>query len=219
MLGRHLHRHAFAAVVLSGAYVEAGDSGLHRVVPGDVLFHGAHERHLDRFGHRGSDVLVLPLSETWQGVAHARVADPDRIVRLAEHHVGRAVAELLHALVPATPTNNDWPALLARALLDDPDLSLQRWSEAYGLHRGSMSRGFRRVFELSPRSFRVHARAHAALRLVRGTAMSGASIAHACGFADQAHMSRALRAMTGLPPSQLRSTRASHPRDRPQSCA
>ena len=219
MLGRHLHRHAFAAVVLSGAYVEAGDSGLHRVVPGDVLFHGAHERHLDRFGHGGSDVLVLPLSETWQGAAHARVVDPDRIVRLAEHDVGHAVAELLHAPTPATRTTNDWPALLARALLDDPDLSLQRWGEAHGLHRGSMSRGFRRVFELSPRSFRLHARTHAALRLVRGTTMTGASIAHACGFADQAHMSRALRAMTGLPPSQLRSTRTPRPRERPQPAA
>lgn len=219
MLGRHLHRHAFAALVLSGPYVEAGDSGLHRVAPGDVLFHGAHERHLDRFGHGGSDVLVLPLPETWQGTAHARAADPDRIVRLAERDVDHAVAELLRTLAPAALTNNDWPALLAHALLDDPDLSLQQWGEAHGLHRGSISRGFRRVFELSPRSFRLHARTHAALRLVRGTAMSGSSIAHACGFADQAHMSRALRAMTGLPPSRLRPTRALQPRERPQSSA
>jgi AraC-like DNA-binding protein len=78
-----------------------------------------------------------------------------------------------------------------------------------------MSRGFRRVFELSPRSFRLHARTHAALRLVRGTTMTGAGIAHACGFADQAHMSRALRAMTGFAPSKLRPICSSQPRQRP----
>jgi AraC-like DNA-binding protein len=203
MLGRHLHRHAFAAVVLSGGYVEAGDSGLHRVAPADVLFHGAYERHLDRFGCTGSDVLVLPLPEQWQGAAHARVADPDCIARLAAHDVAAAVVELQRALVPVLSVDDDWPARLARALIDDPVLSLQRWSELHGLHHGSLSRGFRRVFEVSPRSFRLQARTHAALKLVRGTTMTGAGIAQACGFADQAHMSRALRTMTGLPASQL----------------
>jgi AraC-like DNA-binding protein len=212
VLGRHLHRHAFAALVLSGVYCEAGDSGLHHVAPGDVLLHGAHERHLDRFGHRGSDVLVLPLPDTWQGSAHARIADPDRIARLAERDVAAAVAELQRALVATAPANDDWPALLARDLLDDPDLSLRHWGDTHGLHVGSISRGFRRVFELSPSAFRLHARSHAALRLVRNTTMTGASIAQACGFADQAHMSRALRAMTGLPPSQLRPHRASQPK-------
>lgn len=202
-----MHRHAFVALVLSGRYVEAGDSGLHHVAPGDVLFHGAHEYHLDRFGHPGSEVLVLPLPETWQGIARARVVDPDHITRLAEHDVEAAIAELHRTLVAAAPVNDDWPALLARALLDDPNLSLQCWADTHGLHHGSMSRGFRRVFELSPKSFRLHARTHAALRLVRSTTMTGASIAHVCGFADQAHMSRALRAMTGLSASRLRPSR------------
>jgi len=204
VLGRHLHRHAFAALVLSGRYVEAGDSGLHQVSPGDVLFHAAHERHLDRFGRHGSDVLVLPLPDTWQGAAHARAADPDRIATLAERDATDAVVELQRTLVAVAPANDDWPGLLARALLDDPTLSLQQWGDAHGLRAGSMSRGFRRVFELSPRSFRLHARTHAALRLLRGTRMTGAGIAHASGFADQSHMSRAVRAMTGLPASRLR---------------
>lgn len=191
-------------MVLSGHYEEAGDSGLHRVAPGDVLLHGAHERHLDRFGAAGSDVLVLPLPAGWRGAARARASDPDRIVRLAERDVAAAAAELLAGLLPAPPVDHDWPARLAHALLEDPGLSLSHWSEAHGLHRGSLSRGFRRVFEVSPKAFRLQARTHAALRLLHGRTLRGAEVAQACGFADQAHMGRALRALTGLSASQLR---------------
>jgi AraC-like DNA-binding protein len=203
-LARHLHAQAFAALVLSGSYEEAGDSGLHRVSPGDVLLHGTHERHLDRFGAAGSNVLVLPLPADWRGAARARASDPDRIVRLAERDIPAAVAELLAGLLPAPPVDHDWPARLACALIEEPGLSLADWGEAHGLHRGSLSRGFRRVFGLSPKAFRLHARTHAALRLLHGRTLRGAEIAQACGFADQAHMGRALRALTGLSASQLR---------------
>lgn len=205
-IARHPHRQAFAALALSGHYVEAGDTGLHRVAPGEVVFHAAHERHLDRFGCAGAEVLVLPLDDRWHGAAHARVVDPDRIARVAERDIAAAVCELQATLLPAGDAAgaDDWPAHLARALLADPDLSLQRWAGAHALHRGSLSRGFRRMFEVSPHAFRLHARTHAALRLVRADAMSGAHIAHACGFADQAHMSRALRALTGTTATRLR---------------
>ena len=36
-LPRHPHDEAFAAVLLSGGYVEAGDTGRHRLEPGDVV--------------------------------------------------------------------------------------------------------------------------------------------------------------------------------------
>lgn len=191
-------------MVLSGSYEEAGDSGLHRVSPGDVLLHGAYERHLDRVGAAGSEVLVLPLPTGWQGAAHARIADPDRIVRLAERDIPAAIAELLPGLLPAPPVDHDWPARLARDLLADPGLSLSHWCDAHDLHRGSLSRGFRRVFEVSPKAFRLQARSLAALRLLHRGAMRGVDIAGACGFADQAHMGRALRALTGLSASQHR---------------
>lgn len=93
-IARHPHRQAFAALALSCHYVEAGDTGLHRVAPGEVVFHAAHERHLDRFGCAGAEVLVLPLDDRWHGAAHARVVDPDRIARVAERDIAAAVCEL-----------------------------------------------------------------------------------------------------------------------------
>ena len=72
-LPRHLHDHAFAAVVLSGGYVEAGDTGRHWMEAGDVLLHQSWESHLDRFDGRGAEVLVLAPS-TRSTTAAAAVA-------------------------------------------------------------------------------------------------------------------------------------------------
>lgn len=198
VLARHRHAHAFAAVILSGRYVEAGDSGLHRVDAGHVLFHAPHEWHLDRMGRDGAEVLVLPLPATWAGVTHARVENPDALARLAERDTSDATEQLLAQLQPV-PANRspDWPEQLASALLVDPALSIAGWAHRHSLHPGSVSRGFRQVFEVSPKAFRLHARTHLALRLRREGAKTASAIAHECGFADQAHLCRSIATVTG----------------------
>ncbi|RPH68176.1 MAG: hypothetical protein EHM78_19775 [Myxococcaceae bacterium] len=49
-LSRHRHRGAYAAVVVAGGFVEAGDRGRHRLVAGMVAFHAEFEAHRDDFG-------------------------------------------------------------------------------------------------------------------------------------------------------------------------
>lgn len=201
-LSRHLHREGFATVVLRGSYEEAGDTGLHRVQPGDVVMHRPWERHLDRFGRSGAQVLVLPLPTDCAGT-HGRVVDADALARLAERDLPAAVRALSTQWQSGDAPARDWPALLARDLLADPALSLSEWSHRHGLHPGSVSRGFAQVFEVSPRAYRLQARGHHALRALAGSSNLGALAQH-CGFADQAHLNRTLRAMTGMTPRQLR---------------
>ena len=83
-LGRHVHEEAYAALVLSGGYEEAGDHGRFQVKAGDVVFHEQFEAHLDRFSETGAGVLNLrlPIGCSYTPGA-ARVADPDSVVRLA----------------------------------------------------------------------------------------------------------------------------------------
>lgn len=204
VLARHQHAHAFAAVVLSGGYVEAGDSGLHRVEAGNVLFHGGYEHHLDRMDSNGAEVLVLPLPDDWSGAPHACVTDVDALARQAECDLPAAVTQLLAHVRPVPRPPHDWPGQLAEALLADPGLSLAQWAHGHGMHPGSVSRGFRQVFAVSPKAFRLQARTHAALKLYRNTSLTASAIAHTCGFADQAHLSRSITALTGTAASQLR---------------
>ena len=87
VLPRHQHVDAFAALVLSGHYAEAGDAGRYRVEAGDLLIHQAFESHIDRFDSEGAEVLVIGLPGVWSGPLLGQIADPDKVVRTAEHDV------------------------------------------------------------------------------------------------------------------------------------
>jgi len=204
VLPRHQHSGAFAALVISGHYVEAGDTGCHRVGPGDVLIHQAFESHIDRFSDERAEVLVVGLPGVWQGPLLGWIADPDRIVRLAERD-GVAAVDLIAREMAARPCAPlDWPDLLARELRSDPRVALGDWAARRGLHPGSISRGFRQVFGVTPAAFRLRARTHNAIAAIRVSRAPLCEIADASGFADQAHMSRAVGRMAGMSPAQLR---------------
>jgi AraC-like DNA-binding protein len=203
-LPRHMHAGAFFALVLEGNYVEAGDTGRHRVGPGDVIFHGPYERHLDRVSRRGAEVLVVPALAPWKGPVLGCVGDADQIAKIAERDMTCARATLREQFIAKRSPIEDWPDLLARDLIADPDLSLSDWASRHHMHRGSLARGFRQQFETTPESFRTVTRARSAIeRIISGQAPL-ADVALGQGFADQAHMSRTVKRLTGLSPHALR---------------
>jgi AraC-like DNA-binding protein len=198
---RHVHRHAYAAVVLSGSYEEAGDLGRLRVRAGDVILHEAFEAHLDRFPASGATVLniTLPANQIFQP-GLGSVGDPDSIVRIAEKSEADAAMLLLSSTGTRDPEQHDWPDELASAILRNPSLNLSHWSQVHGIASWSLSRGFTQVFAVSPSAFRARARTRRAWKIIRATNAPLASIAAHCGFADQSHMTRSVKSMTGKPP-------------------
>ncbi len=204
VIPRHQHAGAFAAVVLSGHYAEAGDTGHHRVEPGDVLIHQAFEAHIDRFDLDGGEVLVVELPGVWTGPLVGRIPDADRAMRTAERDCAAAAALIASAMVAKQQADADWPDLLARELRTHPELPLREWADRMRLHPGSLSRGFRQVFGLTPAAFRLIARTHHAIAAIRLSRSPLCDIADLSGFADQAHMSRAVGRLAGMPPAQLR---------------
>jgi AraC-like DNA-binding protein len=203
-LPRHLHDHAFAAIVLSGGYVEAGDTGRYWMEPGDVLLHRAWECHLDRIDGRGAEVLVLYVADADVMRLAGRIADPDAIVRLAEHDRPAAVRLMLESLISKSAPSSDWPDLLAHALQVDPGLCLGQWAGERNLHLGSVSRGFGQVFGITPVGYRLVQRTRRAIKAIQHSRAPLRSIAHDCGFSDQAHMNRAIRDLAGTTPMALR---------------
>jgi AraC-like DNA-binding protein len=59
------------------------------------------------------------------------------------------------------------------------------------------------VFGVTPERFKLVARTHLAIRAVRETRAALVDIAHAYGFADQAHLTRAIRAVCATSPARL----------------
>jgi len=201
---RHRHARAYAALVLGGDYVEAGDAGRRRVSAGEVVLHDGFEAHANQFGAHGATVLNLPLPDNWRSpAAFMRVADPDAVVRAAERDPAAAVAALTGQLEPLPSQTGDWPDRLADALRTGALLSLGDWAEQHRLAAATVSRGFRQAFGVSPVRYRAETRALAAWRSLALDA-SLADLAAETGFADQAHMTRAIVALTGRPPGAWR---------------
>jgi AraC-like DNA-binding protein len=202
---RHVHSEPYAALVLSGGYEEAGDNGRFKVGAGSVVFHGSFEAHLNRFYAQGAMVLNLPAaSGKYYPPGIARVADPDVVVRMAEKSSRTAADALISLVERCTFQIADWPDELAARLIECPSLKLSKWGEENGLAPWTLSRGFTQVFGISPEAFRARSRSRKALGLVRETRVPLTAIAAELGFADQAHMSRSVKKLTGIPPQLWR---------------
>jgi len=213
-LGRHCHEKAYAALVLSGGYEEAGDLGRFRVEAGTLILHDRFEAHLNRFSACGAVVLnfLLPAGRSFSpGVFH--IADPEAIVRKAEKNPSEAADLMLSMLSSARAATSlhvqnrhyaDWPDELAAALIEDNSLCLSDWSGDKKLAPWKVSRGFAQVFGISPEAFRARSRARRACRAIQTTDVPLSEIAAHLGFADQPHMTRSVKLMTGVAPMAWR---------------
>jgi AraC-like DNA-binding protein len=203
---RHMHVSAYAALVLAGEYEECGWQGRLRARPGDVLLHGRFDLHLDRFHRRGGEIINLEIGEGFPaGLTAGRIGDADAVVRQAERDPA-AAKQLLLERIAAKPraSEKDWPELLAGALRCGGRFDLGGWARGMGLAPETVSRGFARMFGVSPSRYRGEWRARRALLRVVGGKAALSAIAAEAGFADQPHMTRGIRDMTGRTPGQWR---------------
>jgi AraC-like DNA-binding protein len=183
---RHRHLEGYASVVLAGSFVEAGFGGRVKVEPGAVLLHGRFDCHANRSScARAVQILRLPwMDDRVEG--HFCVTDPDLLARLAERDPRESMAALTENLqVVKTPLQH-WTGRLASALQNTPSLSLSRWAGEVGMRPEALSRGFHREFGVSPKQFRLEARARRAwLELLRSP-RTLTTIAQDFGFGPRA---------------------------------
>lgn len=208
-IAHHRHVQPYATLILEGAYEEAGDSGRWPVEAGDVLIHGAFSAHRDRLAQQRTQVLdlILPLSaDCWAPCG--RVKNPDAVVRAAERGQAGAARLLMTMMEEAESGEADAPDLLALELTSGAAPALADWAARLGLARETVSRQFSWLYGLPPARYRAEARARAAWRRIIGGGEALAEIATDAGFADQPHMNRGVKALTGLTPGQWRRWRS-----------
>jgi AraC-like DNA-binding protein len=204
---RHRHSFGYICVVLKGSFLEAGDAGRFRVGAGDVLVHRPFEAHLDLFAPAGAEVLNLPLPADIEAAGRFVAQDTDAVARLAEDDLA-AAARAAVAGWRSAGGESDWPDLLARDLAAGRRLCLAIWAAAHGLAPETLSRGFRKTYGTTPARFGAELRARRAWDRLRGSDRRLVDVALEEGFADQAHMTRAVHALTGAPPSRWRGVKS-----------
>jgi AraC-like DNA-binding protein len=200
---RHHHFKGYAALIVSGACDEAGDRGRFRARAGDVLVHLPFEAHQDRIGPAGARIINFELDEPL-GHAFGFVSDLDSVVRLQERDPIAATELLKTQFAPHADHHGDWPDLLALELSRAEPTRLDRWAELHNLNASSLSRGFRLAYGITPKRFRVEQMVSRAARNARETDDRLSMVAAATGFADQAHMTRAMAQLFGVTPNRLR---------------
>ncbi|HEY1487424.1 MAG TPA: helix-turn-helix domain-containing protein [Micromonosporaceae bacterium] len=123
--------------------------------------------------------------------------------------------ELLTVLTPVDQQRTPPPGTRAAiddvrvALAGDLGLSLDDLAAIVGLSPWYLSRTFHRVIGATLSSYRRRLRVRAALNELADTdnqPVSLAALAVAYGFADQAHLTRAVHRETALPPGKLRTS-------------
>jgi AraC-like DNA-binding protein len=119
--------------------------------------------------------------------------DPDRAA------APRAVAELALRLVASTPPD---PAVRAAArLLGDPGRRVEEIADVLGLSERQLRRRFLTTVGYGPKTLQRILRMRRFLAAASGDNLARDALQ--AGYADQAHLTREIRALTGLTPAEI----------------
>ena len=225
---RHCHDQYGLGVVLAGGHKSWSGRGDVEAIAGDVITVNPGEMHDGaplgdgprrwRMAYIDVERLRDVLADDVRGdveFAAPQLRDPDAFRGLSRAFSASDAfafeAALIEAAAPmlarARPQRGSTPELLqARQRIDDDParhLSLGEMAAEAGLSRFQFLRAFARATGLTPQAYARQARARLARRLIRA-GMPLAETAAAAGFADQAHMTRALVQHYAVTPGRLR---------------
>ena len=214
-LAMHRHADAYAALVLDGSHVEVSIDGPRTCTPGTLVLHPRFHAHGNRFGRGGARVINLALPAAAHGGSHAlRISDLREARRCFEHGDLTALQPLLAEAmpVPEDQAGDSWRSAFLAALRDD-DAPVGAIARRIGVSAAYASRALLRSHGMGPQALRRELRFRHALALLDGGERL-ADVAQQAGFADQSHMTRTVRAHSGLTPSQLRGRQVKCVQDR-----
>lgn len=213
---KHDHDRAHLSFLLTGSFAERGDTGEATPIGGRHSFKPQGAYHAVDFGRQGALILSIEFGEVpvglqatkgWRPSARSAAAQA-RLILDGVADPADAVASLLGSIAPAgTATPTSAPLWLRRSvdhLMGDPTADISAVAADAGVHRVHLARACQRHFGLSPTHIRLHAKLNRALHLMIDQGARPCEAALAAGFADQAHWSRASRAMAGISPVRLR---------------
>ncbi len=227
---RHVHRHSYFSILLSGSYRESYGMSVRECGPAAAVLHPAGEVHEDCFSNEGGRIFRFEIADDSSGMSVAR-----QIFDRAELRNGR-IRCLAARLYRESRKNDDFSPLAAEALaweiiseavrIGTPreetgrprwleqalqllhealpaHLTVERIALTVGVHPVHLARVFRRRYGCSMGEYARNWRVELASRQLAASTWSIAEVAAAAGFADQSHLSRTLKSAGGLTPREF----------------
>jgi AraC family transcriptional regulator len=200
VVGWHRHAYANLALLKAGRYAEHALQRKHVVRHGLAVFNDAYSPHADVVDAAGATVVnVRFASHVMRAGVYALPAYACR-PKWPKHvdEVLHALPDLqpLHDVVPLGWSGDAWCALTSSTTVTQAARTL-------GLSREHFQRRFVAQFGLTPQHALRESQLVRALCLLAGT-LPLVEVAAEAGFSDQSHMTRLMRAATGLTPRAFR---------------
>lgn len=230
-IARHDHEMASLCIALSGGYKEQLDRRVREVETGTLVVHPEGEAHANHHSAKVTGLLTIEFSrhslelardlsplfdESWDRSAAFLLPSAYRIIDEIEHRLPSAnmgiddlVWRMIGGIVDCRHVNAPRPAWLSavhhhlESHIDDT-LSINTLAEMAGVHPVHLGRAFRRAFGCGVGDFVWQRRVAAALKLLTDSDLGLGEISVITGFADQSHMTRRIKTMTGRPPGAWR---------------
>ncbi len=217
-LAMHRHHQGYLALVLDGGYEEASVDGRYVCAASTLVWHPAFHLHENRFRTQGATVLNLPAPmtatpppTTYCVAPHAPVKE---IAALAEKDINAAAIIAFDALMAAQPQAHfpdsaapQWLHAIAHALRRDSKIGasslISALAKKHGVSPEHAARQFKKHFAVSPSAYRREHRVRHAMNLIQ-RGLQPASVAYRCGYADQSHLVKEFRKVTGATPGTFR---------------
>ena len=232
---QHAHASPLWCLVLSGRLVEQSRGTTRTLGPGWVLLHPEDEPHAHRFESARTRCFTVQIGSGWLASASLerfRLAQPreeagGRIAWLARQLYeefsrrdeasplvieGLALAMLGEVSRPAAQSDSALPRWVGRvrelveARLRHP-LRLTELAAELGVNPAHVSRTFRRAYGVTLSEYLLRRRVEIACAALADPEVPLAQVAHEAGFADQSHLCRSFRRVTGFTPGAWRRRR------------
>jgi AraC family transcriptional regulator len=228
----HVHDRPLFCVVLDGSYQEINGGRTHECTSSTILFHAAHEEHLERFGQSGGRSLIVEIEPAWYN--RVREVAPGGVKTAACD--GGALRTTGAKLYREFLSGDEASRLIIEGLLleisgeflrvrecaehkppkwlDDVRdyvhanftrrLTLASIGKAANAHPVHVAQTFRRFHQCTIGDYLRRLRIEFACQELAHGETSLSEIAAQAGFADQSHFNRTFKRMVGIAPSQYR---------------
>ena len=215
-LPRHVHGAPYLSLLIRGGYREETARGTLEYDPLTLVFHPEETSHRDEIGPEGGTFFMIELSDmssndpvSVQGpessLAALRLYQQLSMGALDELSVDSALPLLVthHVDGPRPP----WLARVVDRLHDEfnESFAVSALAEDAGVHTVHLARVFRKYMGSTIGEYVTRLRVTwVAKQLTLQENVCLSELASAAGFADQSHMTRVFKLLTGCPPGKSR---------------
>jgi AraC family transcriptional regulator len=228
---RHVHPRSYFSILLQGGYRETYRGGVRECGPASAVLHPPGEVHSDQFLGGGGRIFRFEIIDDTEDSCLGRQICAREELRSGRVRclAARLYCESLNSdsfsplaaeslaleIIHEASVNSDKqdhfpkPSWLAQAveLLHEtlPDnLTVERIATMVGVHPVHLARVFRRRYGCSVGEYARNWRVEVVSRQLATSARPIAEVAAAAGFADQSHLCRTFKKISGLTPNQYR---------------